>query len=358
MNLPNKLTVARIVCVPIFVILYVSDMFIAACAVFVIAAFTDFLDGQIARKHGLVTNFGKIMDPLADKILVYSAFCLMVADATLPAWTLIVILLREFTVSGMRTVAAAEGIVIAAGASGKAKTILQMIAVPLLIIRSLNPVVDKAGYIIFWASLAMTVYSGAEYVIKNIGIFSLNESSGTGSGETKKAGVPSRAGALRGENLAAEIAQKVIERLKEHKISLAAAESMTGGMFAKEITDRPGVSAFFDRSCVTYSDEAKMKDLGVLESTLAEFGAISAQCAGEMAEGLHERTGCELCISVTGNAGPDPAEGKEVGEYYIGIWYAGTLKIRRHVMSSGDRSQIRKDACNKMFEAIYDILFQ
>lgn len=355
MNLPNKLTVARIICVPVFVALYISDMFIAACAVFLVAAFTDFLDGYIARKQGLVTNFGKIMDPLADKILVYSAFCLMVEDATLPAWTLIIILLREFTVSGMRTVAAAEGIVIAAGASGKAKTVLQMLAVPLLIVRSLNPVVNTAAYILFHASLAMTVYSGAEYVIKNIGIFNLNETSDAGSGASQKAEA-SRVRLAGGKN-SAEITEKVIDRLKEYKIRLAAAESMTGGLFAKEITDRPGVSIFFDRSCVTYSDEAKIKELGVSESTLAEFGAISAQCAGEMAEGLHERTGCELCISVTGNAGPDPAEGKGVGEYYIGIWYAGALKIRKHILSSDDRAQIRLDACDKMFEAIHEVLF-
>ncbi len=362
MNLPNKLTVARIVCVPIFVILYMREIFIAACAVFVIAALTDMLDGQIARKQGLVTNFGKIMDPLADKVLVYSAFCLMVEDATLPAWTLIVILLREFTVSGMRTVAAAEGIVIAAGMSGKIKTVLQMIAVPLLIIRSLDPIINSAAYILFWVSLAMTVYSGAEYVLKNKEIFSLEDEPGHEAGAQPSSGGVSKNEARNGiasgsVDKGLEIAEKVIRHLSEHKITLAAAESMTGGMFAKEITDRSGVSSFFDRSCVIYSDEAKVDELGVLTSTLSEFGAISAQCAGEMAEGLHERSGCDLCISVTGNAGPEPAEGKGVGEYYIAIWYAGTLKIQRHFISSADRFQIRRDACNRMFEAIHGVLF-
>ena len=133
MNLPNKLTLARIAAVPVFVVLYMKGQFIPAFIIFILASLTDMLDGKIARKYNLITNFGKIMDPLADKILVYSAFCLMIEDGTMPSWMLIVILLREFAVSGMRTVAAANGIVVAAGMSGKIKTVLQMIAVPLLI---------------------------------------------------------------------------------------------------------------------------------------------------------------------------------------------------------------------------------
>ena len=112
MNLPNKLTMLRIICVPVFCVLYAKGMYVAALIVFAAASLTDMLDGYIARKYDLVTNFGKIMDPLADKILVYSAFCLMIQDMTIPAWMLIVILFREFLVAGMRTVAASEGIVI------------------------------------------------------------------------------------------------------------------------------------------------------------------------------------------------------------------------------------------------------
>ena len=167
MNLPNKLTVLRIILVPVFVALYLLEMFIPALIVFIIASVTDTLDGRIARRQNLITNFGKIMDPLADKVLVYAAFCLFVEKGIMPGWMLIVILFREFAVAGIRTVAASEGIVIAAGKSGKAKTVLQMIAVPLLIIASLSPVIGTLGMIFLWASLAMTVYSGAEYIIKN-----------------------------------------------------------------------------------------------------------------------------------------------------------------------------------------------
>ena len=123
MNLPNKLTIARIISVPFFIAAYMFGYYILAFVLFIAASFTDMLDGKIARKYNLVTNFGKIMDPLADKILVYSAFCLMVEDGTVPGWMLIVILAREFAIAGMRTVAASDGTVIAAGMSGKIKTV-------------------------------------------------------------------------------------------------------------------------------------------------------------------------------------------------------------------------------------------
>ncbi len=179
MNLPNKLTVGRVIAVPFFIALYMMGYNLAAFVVFILASFTDLLDGKIARKYNLVTNFGKIMDPLADKILVYSAFCLMVENGIVPGWMLIVILTREFVVAGMRTVAASEGIVIAAGMSGKIKTVLQMVAVPLLLLIGISytPIagimkyVELAAYLFLWASLFMTVFSGIEYVSKNKDIF-------------------------------------------------------------------------------------------------------------------------------------------------------------------------------------------
>lgn len=173
MNLPNKLTIARIIAVPVFTVLYLLKMPVLAFTVFILAALTDMLDGRIARKHNLVTNFGKIMDPLADKILVYAAFCLFVEDGLVPAYMLIIILAREFAVAGMRTVAASEGIVVAAGTTGKIKTVLQMIAVPLLIISSLHPTILLLGRIFLWASLIMTIVSGIEYIAKNKELFSM-----------------------------------------------------------------------------------------------------------------------------------------------------------------------------------------
>ncbi len=178
MNLPNQLTLARIMAVPFFVVAYMNGLFLAAFVIFVLASVTDMLDGKIARKYNLVTNFGKIMDPLADKILVYSAFCLMVEDHTVPSFILIVILLREFFVSGIRTVAAKDGTVIAAALSGKIKTVLQMIAVLLLLTINIPQLYAISGplyyvaYVFLWASVVMTIVSGIEYAYSNRNVFS------------------------------------------------------------------------------------------------------------------------------------------------------------------------------------------
>ena len=174
MNLPNKLTLARVIAVPFFIATYMLGMYWIALVIFIAASFTDLLDGKIARARGLVTNFGKIMDPLADKVLVYSALCLFIEQGIIDAWMLIIILAREFAIAGMRAVAAAEGRVLAAGMSGKIKTVLQMIAVPMIMLAQALPnlpILMKLGYIVFVASLVMTVYSGGEYILKNKDIF-------------------------------------------------------------------------------------------------------------------------------------------------------------------------------------------
>lgn len=176
MNLPNKLTLLRVICVPFFIFAFIKGMYFLALAVFVAASITDFFDGKIARSRNLVTNFGKIMDPLADKILVYSALCLFIESNLILSWMLIIILGREFIVAGMRTVAASEGKVLAAGLSGKIKTVLQMIAVPVMILGEAladTEIIATIGYWIFIASLIMTVVSGTEYVIKNKDVFSM-----------------------------------------------------------------------------------------------------------------------------------------------------------------------------------------
>lgn len=170
MNLPNKLTLARAGCVPIFVYLYARGQFSPAFVVFLLASLTDLLDGYIARKQGLITNFGKIMDPLADKVLVYAAFTCMVADGTVATWMFILVLAREFLVAGMRTLAASEGLVIAAGMSGKMKTVLQMVAVLLLLYPG-GESLARLGQIVLWASVFMTGVSGFEYVMKNKHVF-------------------------------------------------------------------------------------------------------------------------------------------------------------------------------------------
>ena len=171
MNLPNKLTVLRVCMIPFFVVMLLLNggenqtyRYIAA-AIFIVASLTDMLDGKIARKYNLVTNFGKFMDPLADKLLVCSALICLVDLKQLPAWMVIVIISREFIISGFRLVASDNGIVIAASYWGKFKTTFQMISVILLIVRI--PALMVLTQIFVWTALVLTVISLVDYIAKN-----------------------------------------------------------------------------------------------------------------------------------------------------------------------------------------------
>lgn len=177
MNLPNKLTVLRVIMIPVFLVFLLTDCaggaskYIAA-AVFVLASLTDMLDGRIARKYNLVTNFGKFMDPLADKLLVCSALIAFVELGYLPAWIVIIIISREFIISGFRLIAADKGVVIAANYWGKFKTTFQMIMTILLILQLDYPYADTVEWIFVYIALALTVISLVDYIYKNIGVMS------------------------------------------------------------------------------------------------------------------------------------------------------------------------------------------
>ncbi len=171
MNLPNKLTILRMCMIPFFIVALMADggtnqtyRYIAA-AIFIIASLTDMLDGKIARKYNLVTNFGKFMDPLADKLLVCSALICLIELHQLPAWMVVIIISREFIISGFRLVASDNGVVIAASYWGKFKTTFQMISVVLLIFNFQSLVVITN--IMVWIALALTVISLVDYIEKN-----------------------------------------------------------------------------------------------------------------------------------------------------------------------------------------------
>ena len=172
MNLPNKLTVLRIIMVPFFVFFMLTDVGGSAnkwiaLVIFCVASLTDMLDGKIARARNLVTNFGKFMDPLADKLLVCSAMICMIPTGKLAAWIVIVIIAREFIISGFRLVAADSGIVIAASYWGKFKTVAQM-AMIIVLIADFGGVFDMIGTVLIWVSLVLTVVSLVDYVAKNV----------------------------------------------------------------------------------------------------------------------------------------------------------------------------------------------
>ena len=176
MNLPNKLTLFRIFLIPVFIILMLIDIpnkYLIACIVFIVASITDAMDGHIARKHNLITDFGKFMDPLADKLLVISALTTMIEVGLVQSWMVIIIVARELTVSILRAIAAADGKVIAASGGGKLKTISQMGAVILLLlgVQYQNSVLLMIGDISILIATLLTLYSGGEYLVKNKELF-------------------------------------------------------------------------------------------------------------------------------------------------------------------------------------------
>ena len=172
-TLPNKLTMLRIILVPFFVaaLLYENGdetaFRILALVIFLVASFTDLLDGKIARKYNLVTNFGKFMDPLADKLLVCSALICLVQLEQLPAWVVIIIISREFIISGFRLVAADQGIVIAASMWGKSKTVSQMISIVLLILNFKDGLPGTLTFVSVIVMTVLTVVSLVDYLMKN-----------------------------------------------------------------------------------------------------------------------------------------------------------------------------------------------
>ena len=184
MNLPNKLSLLRMCMIPFFVVFALIEepwAQIVALLIFVIASLTDMLDGKIARKYNLVTNFGKFIDPIADKLLVMSALIVLVEQGRMPGWVCILMLAREFLISGFRLVAADSGKVFAAGWLVKIKTVLQMAAVIALFLLTpasvgAEPFFGDIGVIIanviMYAAALMTVWSGADYIIKNFNCIS------------------------------------------------------------------------------------------------------------------------------------------------------------------------------------------
>lgn len=173
MNLPNRLTLLRMILIPVFVALMLipsPPTQLAAAIVFALASLTDYLDGHIARKRDMVTDFGKLMDPMADKLLVMSALVGLTVDGRAHAVCVLLILGREFVIMGIRQVAAAKGVVIAAGPLGKIKTFLQLIAI-LCLLLPFSPEMRIIGQVLLWTSAALSIWSCADYILRNREVF-------------------------------------------------------------------------------------------------------------------------------------------------------------------------------------------
>ncbi len=187
-HLPNKITILRIILIPIFIFLLLYNFsgeivllgsrkidinIFMATIIFIIAAITDFLDGYLARKYNLVTNIGKFLDPLADKLLVCSAFIVMIELNLIPSWFVVCVITREFAVTGLRMLALEQGEVIAAGILGKLKTVMQLLAIIFILLG--NPIFNYYSIpfdrIVLWLSLILTIISGLEYFKNAIYVF-------------------------------------------------------------------------------------------------------------------------------------------------------------------------------------------
>ena len=171
MNTANKLTMLRVVLIPVFLILLYWDVpfhMLYALVIFILASVTDFVDGYVARHYNQVSDFGKFLDPLADKLLVFSAMLIFVQGGRMPAWAVMIVLTRELAVSGLRMVASDKGRVIAAGWSGKVKTASTMVCVVLMFL----PIPEIVNTICVWVIVLTTLYSGVEYFVKNKDVLS------------------------------------------------------------------------------------------------------------------------------------------------------------------------------------------
>ncbi|MCI9128779.1 MAG: CDP-diacylglycerol--glycerol-3-phosphate 3-phosphatidyltransferase [Eggerthellaceae bacterium] len=351
----NIVTVVRICLVPVFVAVLLSPWpewlglkdvvsngaksLFAAC-VFILISCTDWIDGYLARSRNEVTDFGKLMDPLADKILVAAALLALIELQVLPSWPVLIILAREFIVSGVRMLAASRGIVIAASWYGKAKTVLQIAAIVLFLVKDtlyipdVQHAIENPLYIISWlvmlVALFFTIASMMDYISKAWPLIkSVQESNDDEDAEA--------------------LASKLISLSTEKGLTLSTAESLTGGMISTCLTSVPGSSASFIGGVVSYAISAKENVLGVDEHLLSSRGAVDGDVAIQMARGVRKQMGSSLSVSVTGIAGPSGAEPeKPVGTVFVG--FASDREegfIECHF--SGDREEVRiKTTCKAM----------
>ena len=361
----NVVTVVRICLVPAFVVALLSPWpqwmglvdftdqakSLVAAGVFILISCTDWVDGYLARSRGEVTDFGKFMDPLADKILVAAALLALVELQALPSWPVLIILAREFIVSGVRMVAASRGEVIAASWYGKAKTVFQIVAIVLFIVKDGLELPDAAAamgsplYVTSWAvmvvALVLTIVSMADYLAKARHLLGFGAPRGKAEAADAEPARPEAADAEALEARVGALATQAVAALEAAGLTAACAESLTGGLIAGALTAVPGSSAVVRGGVVSYAAEAKRDVLGVSSRALDEAGVVSEPVARQMAEGACERLRADVAVAVTGIAGPGGAEpGKPVGTVWMAVAEAEGSAARLFCFE-GDRQAVR-----------------
>lgn len=325
----NIITICRGCLIPVFVaallspwpLLFGLDNFIGnhekaiiATVLFVIISLTDFVDGYLARSRNEVTTFGKFMDPLADKMLVIAALLALIELNVLPSWPVIIIIAREFIVSGIRMLAASKGTVIAASWYGKFKTTFQILAIILFLLKEgMSPATTQEIwldplYVVAWAvmiiALVLTIISMLDYINGFVKML---------KGETS----------AEEQFIEDEISKQtnmLLEQLKKKNLKVITAESLTGGLISAALTSIAGSSEVVVGGVSSYAYELKRDALNVDYESLIKNGAVNAETAAQMAKGALKLTIANISVSVTGIAGPGGEEpGKPVGTVFMGI---------------------------------------
>jgi CDP-diacylglycerol--glycerol-3-phosphate 3-phosphatidyltransferase len=349
LNLPNLLTLGRIAGIPVLMAVLIAGFprhDEVAGVLFLILSLTDTLDGQLARRRREVSELGKFLDPLADKLLILAVLLGLVQAAVISVWIVIIIFSRELLITILRSVSAAQGHVIAATPFGKTKTVTQTAAVTLLILERPYPVLTIPATLVLAVAVGFTIVSGLDYLWRFRHVF-------TRAAVAVPAASPA-GGAPGAESPVHPLARRLGERLTEARLTLALAESCTGGLIAAHVTDQPGSSAYFLGGIVSYSDASKREMLAVPADLLKGKGAVSSEVAKAMAEGARRRLGSDLGAAVTGIAGPE-ADGTEkpVGLTYVAVAGSGGTKVTEFNFQ-GDRWENRRQAALEALKLILD----
>jgi nicotinamide-nucleotide amidase len=346
-NVPNVLTLSRLAAIPLLMILLIArfeghDQI--AAVLFLAFSFTDTLDGQIARRRGLVSDLGKFLDPLADKLFVLSVLIVLVQEGLVVAWVVVVIFSRELLITILRSVAATQGRIISAAPMGKTKTATQMAAVTLLILQRPYPPLAPVAELAVGIAIIFTLASGVDYLWRYRQVLS----------SPLRGEVARRAGGGEQEQSPVDpLARELGGVLGERGLTLSVAESCTGGLLATLVTDQPGSSAYFMGGVVAYADEVKRDQLGVPAALLTRHGAVSKEVALAMAEGVRSRFGTTLSASITGIAGPASEGSKPIGLTYIAIATPRGSSCHEYRFA-GDRWSNRREAAGEALRLLLE----
>lgn len=369
----NVVTCVRVVLVPVWaaLALWVGPVVVSGGSVeagvgvavlFALLSATDKLDGYLARSRGEVTTFGKFLDPIADKLLVVAALLVLLAWDLVSPWVPIVVVAREFLVSGLRMVVATSGTVVAASNLGKWKTATTMVSIVALLLSVALPfgsaavAIQLAGYTLLAVAVVLTVWSGVDYFWKSREALFADE----GYEGSPEHGAAAMFGSIAGAGEAlpgvasegavtaaptwddcVRVAARVLEGARERGLTVGTAESCTGGLIEGALTAVPGSSDVVMGAVGSYAVSVKHHVLGVSEDVLGSVGPVSPECAAQMAEGARPALGCDVSVSVTGIAGPGGAEpDKPVGL----VWFGVSDGVKTHTESEvfpGDRDEVR-----------------